>query len=109
MKNEVIITKLIGYIDKIQQYVGAANITEFRSNTMLLEACVFCLSQMGELVQRLDDDYKTAHHEIPWSKISGMRHRIVHDYDGIVIEIIWDTITTDLPTLKNQLQSTQIN
>jgi uncharacterized protein with HEPN domain len=44
------------------------------------------------------------HPEIPWAKISGLRHHIVHDYEGIILIRIWDVIENNLPDLKAQLE-----
>ena len=105
MRNNVIIEKLLKYIDKIQEYTASESAESFNKNTMLHEACVFCLSQIGELVYKMDDDFKAKHSEIPWPQISGLRHHIVHDYDGIRLDRIWDTIINYIPKFKEQLEA----
>jgi uncharacterized protein with HEPN domain len=52
----------------------------------------------------MDVDYLKRYPEIPWKKISGLRHHIVHDYEGIIIERVWETITNNLPDLKSKLE-----
>ena len=69
MKNQTIIQKIINYIDSILKYINDVDYAEFRNNSMMVEACVFNLSQIGELVNKLDKDYLSKHHEIPWFKI----------------------------------------
>ena len=71
---------------------------------MLTEACVFNLSQIGELANHLDDDFTLAHAEIPWRSLYGLRNRIVHDYDGVNMNLIWTIITEDLEPLRLELQ-----
>ena len=61
------------------------------------------LSQMGELVRKLDDQFIKEHTSIPWNQIRGLRNRIVHDYEGVNLILIWDVIKIDLPELKKQL------
>ena len=64
------------------------------------EACVFNLLQIGELAHRgLEDSFIAAHPNLPWRQIYGMRNRIVHDYDGVRLQIVWQTITEDFPPL----------
>ncbi len=46
----------------------------------------------------------TAHPEIPWSEVTGLRHRIVHDYFALDYRRLWDTVHNDLPPLITQLQ-----
>ena len=72
---------------------------------MLVEACVFNLMQIGELAkQELSDEGKSQINNIPWKELYGMRNRIVHGYDGVKMNIVWDTIYYDLPLLKEELE-----
>lgn len=63
------------------------------------------LYNIGEQVYSLSDEYKTIHNDIPWSMISGLRHRLVHDYDGTNWSIIADVVFDELPILLKQLES----
>jgi uncharacterized protein with HEPN domain len=104
MRNNIAVTKLIAYVDKTFEYTTDVDAKAFAENTMMLEACVFCLSQMGELAKAIDDNFKEAHPEIPWRIIENLRNRIVHDYEGVKVLLIWDIIQSDLPELKTQLE-----
>ena len=77
---------------------------KFAADSMLTEACVFCLSQIGELANQLDDHFTLAHAERPLCRIYGLRNRIVHDYDGVNMNLIWTIITEDLEPLRRELQ-----
>ena len=71
---------------------------------MLVEACVFNLSQMGELVKNVDDEYKKEQLGIPWYQLYGLRNRIVHDYEGVNLKLVWQIIRDDLPSLQLKLE-----
>lgn len=105
MRNEATVQKLIGYTDKITRYCAGMDYDSFCANTQLVEACVFNPSQMGELVGRLDEAFMEAHSDIPWRAMRGLRNRIVHDYDGVNLRLVWDVIEGDLPELKTMLIS----
>lgn len=105
MRNEIIVGKLVGYIDKIANYCAGKDYAAFMADTKLVEACVFNLSQMGELVNKLDKAFTTAHGDIPWRAVCGLRNRIVHDYDGVNLTLVWDVIVDDLPQLRSQLEA----
>ena len=62
------------------------------------------LYNIGEHVYNLSSEYKKAHDEIPWSMISGLTHRLVHDYDGTNWNIIADVVLKELPILIEQIQ-----
>ena len=68
---------------------------------------MFNLSQLGELCHVADDAFTVAHPEIPWREMYGLRNRIVHDYEGVNLMLVWEIITEDLPELEQVLQSIQ--
>ena len=71
---------------------------------MLIDACVFNLSQLGEVANRIDSEFEKTHPEIPWRQIYGLRNRVIHDYEGINLILIWEIITEDLPDLLIKLK-----
>ena len=74
---------------------------------MLAEACVFNLSQIGELVRHLDRDFIEQHSDIPWAQMRGLRNRIIHDYEGVNLMLVWEIIKYDIPTLIVKLKEIQ--
>ena len=62
------------------------------------------LYNIGEHVYHLSKDYKAVHQDIQWTMIAGVRHRLVHDYDGTNWNIIADVVFDELPILINQLK-----
>ena len=103
MKNDVIVKKIIGYAEKIISYCVDKDYEAFSNDTMLVEACVFNLSQIGELVRHLDDEFIEQHSHIPWAQMRGLRNRIIHDYEGVNLVLVWDIIKYDIPELREEL------
>ncbi len=62
------------------------------------------LYNIGENVYQLSNEYKDAHNEVQWAMIAGLRHRLVHDYDGTNWNIIADVVLDELPALIEQLK-----
>ena len=62
------------------------------------------LYNIGEHAYNLSDEYKEKHHEILWNLMAGLRHRLVHDYDGTNWNIIADVVFEDLPELITKLK-----
>lgn len=63
------------------------------------------LYNMGEQVCHLSKEYKESHNNIPWNKLAGVRHRLVHDYEETNWDIVSDILFDDLPVLIEQLKS----
>ena len=103
MKNQKITKKIINYIDIVLKYTINISYDEFEKNSMMVEACVFNLSQIGELVNRLDVEYMTMYPDVPWFKMRGLINRIVHDYEGINLILIWEIIDMDIKILRETL------
>lgn len=104
MKNKIIIEKILKYISKILEYTKDTNYDEFINNSILVEACVFNLSQVGELANKIDKDFQESNPSIPWRVLYGLRNKIVHDYEGVNLVLIWDIINDDLTELNMQLE-----
>lgn len=104
MRNDIIVQKLIAYVEKILAYCNGVDYESFTHNSQLVEACVFNLSQIGELANRIDPEFTEKATNVPWKQIYGLRNRIVHDYEGVNLQLVWEVIETDLPELKRALR-----
>ncbi len=108
MRNEVILHKMLGYSTKLMDYCAGCTYEIFAADTKLVEACVFNLSQLGELCQNVDDSFAQTHPEILWREMYGLRNRIVHDYEGVNLRLVWEIISEDIPTIKEHIGKTDI-
>ncbi len=62
------------------------------------------VQMIGEAARKVSVKFQREHPEIPWRKIIGMRHRIVHDYMRVDEDILWQVVTGDLPKLLPLLE-----
>lgn len=109
MKTEMIIDKLVAHAEKLMGYSAGQTYESFSENTMLVEACVFNLSQMGELCRIIDESFEKNHSEIPWRQMNGLRNRIVHDYEGVNLKLVWEILSNDIPDLLKRLQKCKLS
>ncbi len=70
------------------------------SDKKTLYAVIRCLEVLGEAAKKIPNCIREEYPEIPWQEIAGMRDRLIHEYFGVDIETIWDTIQEDLSPLK---------
>ena len=96
--------KIIKYISKILDYTKGIEYDAFISNSILVEACVFNLRQIGELANKIDKEFEERNSSIPWRVMYGLRNKIVHDYEGVNLVLTWDIVNEDLPELNIQLE-----
>jgi uncharacterized protein with HEPN domain len=90
-------------IDRIEQYIKNLSFDAFSDDQKSVDAVVRNLEIIGEAASRLPDEFKEKYSEIEWYKVVGLRHRIVHEYFGIDLEIIWQILQKDLPELKQKI------
>jgi uncharacterized protein with HEPN domain len=92
---------IIEVIDNIQKYTQDCNLSNFSDNNMRYDAVLRNLQTMAEATQKLSNQIKIKHSNIPWKDISGFRNILAHDYlGGIDHEIVWSVISLELPKLK---------
>jgi uncharacterized protein with HEPN domain len=72
---------------------------DLESDRMLVLALVKAIEIIGEAAFRMSDDARTNITQVPWPEIVGMRHRLVHAYFEIDHDILWETVTQNLPQL----------
>ena len=103
-KFDQIRTRIAEHIRQTLDYCNGIDRDEFLHNRMIQDACVFNVLQVGELAARvIEYGIDLEHPEIMWRQMRGMRNRIVHDYEGIQLGIVWDTIQNDFPELLKLL------
>ena len=88
-----------GAAARISEYTSGGE-EEFKNSQLLQDAVLRQLLIVGEAVQHLPDDLLEREAGIPWERVVGMRNRLVHGYHEINMEVVWDTVQRDLPTLQ---------
>lgn len=66
------------------------------------------LEIIGEAAGKLSKNFKSEHPEIPWADIVGMRNRLIHEYFGIDVKLVWQTSQKNVPELKEKLLATDL-
>ena len=91
--------------DAIQHIVDytAAGKDGFFSDRKTQDAVVRNLEIIGEASKRVSVTLKEAHPDIAWKPIAGMRDKLIHDYFGINLQLVWDAVVRDLPDLKRKI------
>jgi len=74
---------------------------------MLLFALIRCIEIIGEAARQITNETKNLSKDIPWNAIAGMRNRLIHAYFDVDAELVWKTVTMELPVLTARLQELQ--
>ena len=101
VKDKGILLQIIKRCDRVIEKVSNFNENDFSLNDDIKEVVCFNLFQIGELANGLSSEFIKEYNKIPWKQIIGMRNRIVHGYDTINLEIVWNTANESIPELKS--------
>ena len=103
MKNNIDrLRKIQKYAHKLIAFTSNISFEDFVDDDEKNYACVFALSQIGELANGLDKEIQNDS-RIPWHMIIAVWNRIVHGYSDLKMKIIWDAIKIEIPELINQI------
>lgn len=91
--------------NKIILYTNNISFEEFTADEKTIDAVVRNFEIIGEAVSRLPTEFKNNHPEIDWRRIKGFRNRIVHEYFGVDLSIVWQIKEQFLPGMLSGLQS----
>lgn len=86
-------------IKKIERYTKEISLHDFENNDLIQDAVIKNLEIIGEAAYKVSKRTKEKYSELEWRKIEGLRHKLVHDYYEINLEIIWNTKEKKLPEL----------
>lgn len=93
---------ILDAIDKTRTYYDPH---QFVKSEVLQAAMLHYLQIIGEACNRLSDDFKADHPDVPWAQIIGFRNIIVHQYFGIDLAVVEAILTEDLPILKQKIEA----
>ena len=106
MKDDSIyIDHILLSINNILIYTKDISKEEFAKNTLIQDAVIRNFEIIGEATKKISPDFKKVNFEVPWKEMAGMRDKLIHDYIGIDIQVIWDTIQQDLPKLQKIIKA----
>ncbi len=95
---------ILDAMEKAELLVQEITFEQFEADFRIHYAVTRALEIIGEATKRLPDSIRKTYEDIPWIGMAGMRDRIIHAYDTVDLEIVWEVVVKDIPILKPKIK-----
>ena len=92
-------------IEDIGAFIEGMGYEDLETDKKTQYAVIRCLEVIGEAAKKIPNKSREKHSGIPWQEISGMRDKLIHEYFGVDLNTVWDTIQEDLQPLKEAVEN----
>ncbi|MCX7038206.1 MAG: DUF86 domain-containing protein [Spirochaetes bacterium] len=97
--DRVRVLHMIDAAESLEQFTTGRERADLESDRMLLFAIIRAIEVMGEAASKITKETKDGAPDIPWIAIVGMRNRLIHGYFDVDSDVVWKTVTEEIPTL----------
>jgi uncharacterized protein with HEPN domain len=91
-------------MNKAEILLEGVSYSQFETDFRINFAVVRALEIIGEAAKRIPEQVRQRYPDIPWKGMAGMRDRIIHGYDNVDLQIVWDVVKRDIPQLKPKIE-----
>ena len=103
-KDKAYIEHILQAISDTEKFMEGVSENEFYNDKEKQYAVIHALEIIGEATKNLSKEIKAKNPETDWTNIAGMRDKLIHEYFGINLPLVWQVVKADLPQLKKQAQ-----
>lgn len=102
-KDEVYLQHIIDAINNIETFIGNFKREDFLKSKLVQSAVMRQLEIIGEAVKNVSSPLRKAYSNIPWKDIAGLRDKLIHEYFGVDVQLVWIICVRDIPVLKENI------
>lgn len=101
---KILAKHILESIELIEKYIKSLSEDDFIASVQTQDSVIRRLEIIGEAIGKFPEEIKNQHLDIKWNEISGMRNFLIHEYFGVSIHLVWNTVKKDIPKLKKQIK-----
>ena len=103
-KDSVVLQDIRAAIERITSYATGLEYDDFITDFKTQDAIIRNIEILGEAVKLLSEETKAQYPKIPWKDIAGTRDKLIHDYFGVNIDVVWSIVKNDIPFLHKEIE-----
>ena len=96
---------ILDSVNDVENFIRGMSFEEFKVDRKTISAVVRSIEGIGQASKRIPRSLKAKHKEVPWHEMAGMRDKLIHEYFGVDVEILWKTAKDNIPPLKQLVQN----
>lgn len=94
---------ILDAMDKAEDFTGSMDLQAFKNDDKTVFAVIRSLEIIGEAAKKVPAHLRRRFPDIPWKSLAGMRDKLIHDYVGVSLEVVWRTVKEDIPAVRPRL------
>jgi len=87
-------------IQDVEEFPSGMIFDEFLQDKKTIKAVIRSLEVLGEASKKIPESIKARYSQVPWKRMAGMRDKLIHEYFGVDLEIVWNVVKNELPPIK---------
>ena len=94
---------ILDALNQITVYADGLDYESFRTTRMVHDAIIRQFEVIGEATKNLSEEFRTLNPAIPWKDLAGFRDKLIHQYFGVDLTLVWRSVVDDVPILLGEL------
>ncbi|MCD4810430.1 MAG: DUF86 domain-containing protein [Methanosarcinales archaeon] len=91
---------ILDSINDVENFIDGMEFEDFIKDKKTIYSVVRAIEIIGEAAKNVPEQIRTKYPDVPWKQMAGMRDKLIHEYFGVDLEILWETAKDDVPRLK---------
>ncbi|MFZ4859435.1 MAG: DUF86 domain-containing protein [Desulfuromonadaceae bacterium] len=105
--DQVYLEHIMDALEQITAYTHGMDDEAFRTNRMVQDAVIRQFEIVGEATKNLSARFRESHSGLPWKDLAGFRDKLIHQYFGVDLSTVWQSVVDDVPFLLDEVQKIQ--